>query len=83
MNLISKWIQERKAYSNPLFGAMLMLSGMIFPVFHAAAAIEEPAQTMALNGDQVIDALDAVQAGVPADLAFGIQPIAYREWGKF
>ena len=78
MNRMSKWIQDRKAYSNPLFGAMVIVSGMIFPVFHASAAIEEPVQPMAQTAGQVVDALNAVQVGVPVDDAFGIQPLPYR-----
>jgi len=82
MKRITSWIQERRAYSNPLFGAMLIMSGMIFPVFHAAAAIEEPVQPMAQTAEQVVDALNAVQVGTTVDQAFGIQPVPYREWVK-
>jgi len=82
MNRMSKWIQERKAYSNPMFGAMLIMSGMIFPVFHTAAAIVEPVQPMAQTAEQVVDALNAVQAGATVDQAFGIQPVKIRDWGS-
>jgi hypothetical protein len=82
MNRMSKWIQERKAYSNPLFGAMLIVSGMVFPVFHAAAAIEEPVQPMAQTAEQVVDALNAVEAGFTVEQAFAEQPLPFREWSK-
>ena len=48
MNRISKWIQKRKSYSNPLFGTMVILGGIVFPVFNAAGAgFFQPAN----NGD--------------------------------
>jgi len=83
MNRISRWIQERKAYSNPVFGAMLIVSGMVFPVFHASAAIAEPVQPMAQTAEQVVDALNAVEAGISVDQAFGIQPVPFRDFIKF
>ncbi len=82
MKRITKWIQERKAYSNPMFGAMLIVSATIFPVFQASARIAEPVQPMALNADQVVDALNAVDAGITVEQAFMEQPLPYREWVK-
>lgn len=83
MNRITKWIQERRAYSNPVFGAMLIVSATIFPVFQASARIAEPVQPMALNGEDVVDALNAVEAGVSVDEAFNIQPVPFRDFVKF
>ncbi len=82
MNRIMKWIQERKAYSNPTFGTVLILSAMIFPVFQASARLVEPVQSMALNADEIVDALDAVEAGTDVGKAFEIQPVPYRDWIK-
>jgi len=82
MSLVTKWIQERKVYSNPLFGAILILSGMIFPVFHAAAQIEEPVQPMAQTAEQVADALKAVDAGVSVEHAFLEQQAPHRYWAS-
>ena len=71
-------------YSNPIFALLLIINVFIFPVFRASAAIaEEPVQSMALTGDMVSDALDAVATGVSVDNAFGPQPLPYREFGKF
>ncbi len=83
MNRITKWIQERRAYSNPIFGAMLIVSATIFPVFQASARVAEPVQPMALNGEDVVDALNAVEAGVSVDEAFNIQPVPFRDFIKF
>mgnify|MGYP000319827115 CR=1 FL=1 len=83
MNRITKWIQERKEYSNPTFGTMLILSAMTFPVFQASGRLAEPVQPMAQTAEQVVDALDAVEAGVSVDEAFNIQPIPFRDFVKF
>ncbi len=82
MNRITKWIQERRAYSNPVFGAMLIVSATIFPVFQASARIAEPVQPMALNAEDVVDAAHAVEAGITVEQAFFEQPLPYREWVK-
>jgi len=61
---------------------MLILNAMVLPTFRSSAAItEEPVQPMALNGDQIIDALGTVEAGASVDQAFGPQPVEYRDWG--
>ena len=83
MTRLGKWIQQRQSYSNPLFGTTLILAGMLFPVFHASAAIEEPVQPMVQTAEQVIDALNAVDAGVSVNEAFNIQPIPFRDFVKF
>tara|TARA_A100000171_G_scaffold1480_2_gene1648 strand:- start:921 stop:1856 length:936 start_codon:yes stop_codon:yes gene_type:complete len=55
----------------------------VLPSYRAAARVQEPVQPIAQTAEQVVDALHAVEAGVPTDLAFGAQPIPYREWGKY
>lgn len=82
MTHLCKWIRRNQSYSTPLFGTMVILAGMIFPVFHASAAIEEPVQPMAQTAEQVVDALNAVEAGTSVDEAFMIQPVPYRNWVK-
>ena len=79
MTRLGKWIRRNQSYSNPLFGTMVILAGMIFPVFHASAAIEEPVQPMAQTAEQVVDALNTVEAGLEVDKAFNVQPVLYRD----
>ena len=83
MDRLGKWIRRRQSYSNPLFGTMVILMGMVFPVFHASAAIEEPVQPMAQTADQVVDALKAIDGGATVEQAFFEQPLPYREFLRF
>ena len=80
MTRLGQWIHQRQSYSNPLFGAMVILAGMLFPVFHASAAIEEPVQPMAQTADQVVDALNAVDAGISVENSFTEKDIPYRDF---
>jgi hypothetical protein len=82
MRSIRKWARKNGSYSNPVFGAMVILGGMIMPTMHASAALQEPVQPMAQTAEQVVDALNAVETGVTVDQAFGVQPLPYRDFTK-
>ncbi|MAO24237.1 MAG: hypothetical protein CMJ25_26090 [Phycisphaerae bacterium] len=82
MNTVVKWIRQRQHFSSPLFALLLMVNVFILPSYRAAAQIEEPVQPMAQTAEQVIDALNAVEAGASVDQAFGIQPVPYRDTVK-
>lgn len=82
METAVKWIRQRQHFSSPLFALLLMVNVFILPSYRAAAQIEEPVQPMAQTGDQVVDALNAVEAGVEVDKAFDAQPLPYRELVK-
>lgn len=81
---VLKVTMDYKRYSNPLFALLLILNALVFPVYHASAALaDDPVQPMASTGEEVANALDAVMAGVSTDNAFGIKPLPYREFGSF
>lgn len=75
---------DYKRYSNPVFALLLILNALVFPAYHASAAVEdEPVQPMASTGEEVAAALNAVATGISTDNAFGIKPLPYREFGSF
>lgn len=66
-------------YANSMFGSLLILNLFVFTSFHSLA---EPVQPAASTTHQVLDAIDAMEAGITYSEAFGEQPIPYRDWGR-
>ncbi len=81
MNTVMSWVRGHLEYSNPIFGLLLILNLMVFPVYRASAALAQPVQPMAETAEQISDALDAVEVGATIEQAFGVQPVPIRDWG--
>lgn len=71
-----RWFER---YANSMFGSLLILNLFVFTSFHSLA---DPVQPAASTMQQVMDAIDAMEAGVTYSEAFGEQPIPYRDWGR-